>query len=158
MAALTAAASVCTTDATAIVLVFMNQTTIMGNDAPANTASSLRVTVTDNIRRDCYRHLCAGGVGERALLVSPLWRFFSFCGDSPIVAISREISPRGLRSDSCWNSSGLDRHRLQTLPRSIVSGGSCGPLIYGAIHLVGAHCGWVRMRDGASARRPTSAG
>jgi Mce-associated membrane protein len=45
VATVTAAASCSATENHAVVLVFVNQTTIIGKDAPTNTASSVRVTL-----------------------------------------------------------------------------------------------------------------
>jgi len=45
VATVPAAASVSTSGGHAVVLLFVNQTVIMGNDAPTNTASSVRVTL-----------------------------------------------------------------------------------------------------------------
>src|SRR6185312_4465083 len=51
-------------------------------------------------------------------------------------------------SSAHHSCSGLDHHRLHTLTRSVVSGLSCGPLIYGAIHFgrrslwLGPHACW----------------
>ncbi|HET6736289.1 hypothetical protein [Mycobacterium sp.] len=45
VATVPAAASVSATENHAVVLVFVNQTTIMGQDAPTNTASSVRITL-----------------------------------------------------------------------------------------------------------------